>query len=265
MRFLLLPVRPAFLLLCIIAISGCAGGGLVSRRAPAEVDGYGRVQDGTITLPAVDPKYLDGVNRRAMLPYNGPDRPGTIVVDPFAKFLYLVLTEGQAMRYPIAVGREGRGFRGSARVGRKEAWPGWTPTANMLRTEPEVYGGYARGIPGGVASPLGARSLYLYRGSRDTYYRIHGTNDMSSIGNSTSAGCIRLFNQDIIQLYELVPLGAPVVVRSYEQSVALEGEALANRGTELPPVIIPPEVLYGAVAEQQAAEAAAAQAEAGGA
>jgi len=240
-----------------MALSACSPPDPVSRRAPAYVDGYGPLQDGTITVPAVDPKYLEGVNRHTMVAYYGRERPGTIVVDPFAKFLFLVLPEGQAIRYPIAVGREGRGFRGSAYVGRKEVWPGWTPTANMIRTEPEVYAGYAHGIPGGIASPLGARALYLYRGSRDTYYRIHGTNDTSSIGNSTSAGCIRLFNQDIIDLYQRVPRSARVVVRSYAQSVAFEGVALANRGEQLPAVMIPPEVLYGAVAAQQAAEAQA--------
>jgi lipoprotein-anchoring transpeptidase ErfK/SrfK len=261
MRIILLPARHALLLACALALAGCSPPETVSRRAPAYVDGYGPVQDGSITVPAVDPKYLEGVNRRTMLVYRGPERPGTIVVDPFAKFLYLVLPEAQAIRYPIAVGREGRGFRGSASVGRKEAWPGWAPTANMLRTEPEVYGPYARGIPGGVASPLGARALYLYRGSRDTHYRIHGTNDLSSIGNSTSAGCIRLFNQDAIDLFQRVPLGARVVVRSYAQSIAFEGVELANRGEQLPAVMIPPEVLYGAVAAQQAAEA---EAQAGG-
>ncbi len=235
------------------ALSACARTDVVTR---GEVDGYGVIQDGPYTLPAVDPQYLQGVNRRAVVSYAGPDSPGTIVVDPHAKFLFLVMENGQAMRYPIAVGREGRGFRGGATVGRKAEWPGWTPTANMLRTEPEVYGAFARGIPGGLASPLGARALYLYRGGRDTRYRIHGTNDMASIGNSGSAGCIRLFNHDIIQLYELVSPGARVRVRTYEESVALEGEALANRGVELPPTIVDPDVIYDFVAQQEAAQAA---------
>lgn len=246
--------RVALLLVVAGAVAGCGLTAGVSKRG--EVEGYGVLADGTYTLPAVDPQYLQGVNRRTQLAYAGPEAPGTIVVDPFAKFLYLVLGDGQAIRYPIAVGREGRGFRGSATVGRKAAWPGWAPTANMLRTEPEVYGPFARGIPGGVASPLGARALYLYRGGRDTRFRIHGTNDVASIGNSGSAGCIRLFNHDIIQLYELVQPGAPVVVRTYAQSVAYEGEELANRGVELPPTIVDPDVIYGAVeaeAERQAA------------
>jgi hypothetical protein len=105
----------------------------------------------------------------------------------------------------------------------------------MLRREPEIYGRYRNGVPGGLASPLGARALYLYRGSRDTYYRIHGTNDLSSIGNSGSAGCIRMFNHDAIDLYSRVPDGTPVVVRSYEESVRIEGPLMATRGVQLPP------------------------------
>lgn len=245
--------RCALALAAALALSACANpDGNPSRLAAGAVDGYGRIQDGVHTLPAVDPQYLQGVNRRARVDYTGPDAPGTIVVDPHAKFLYLVQQGGQAIRYPIAVGREGRGFTGRATVRRKAAWPGWTPTANMLRTEPEIYGPFARGIPGGKASPMGARALYLYRGGRDTYYRIHGTNDLGSIGNSGSAGCIRLFNHDIINLAEQVPIGAQVRVRTYAESVAYEGEELANRGIELPGRIMDPEEIYSFVAQEEA-------------
>ena len=229
---------------------------------PAAVVGpYGPIDDGDITIPAVDPQYLEEPNRRAEVSYNGTEGPGTIVVDPYAKFLYLVEAPGQATRYPIAVGREGKSFRGRGTIKRKEVWPGWIPTANMLRREPEVYGPFARGIPGGVASPLGARALYLYRGGKDTYFRIHGTNDTRSIGNANSAGCIRLFNQDIIDLFDRTPMGTDVVVRTYDESVALEGIEMANRGQELPPTIADPEVVYAAVEaekERRAANAATA-------
>lgn len=251
-------LRPALLLLLVVAVSACGRFDLVSRMG-GDVPGYEAIVDGEYTLPAVDRKYLEGVNRRAQVAYTGPEAPGTIVVDPHAKFLYYVLNDGQAMRYPIAVGREGRGFRGTAEVGRKAEWPGWQPTANMIRSEPEVYAPFARGIPGGLASPLGARALYLYRGGRDTFFRIHGTNDLASIGNSGSAGCIRLFNHDIIQLYALVEPGTQVVVRTYEESVAYEGEELANRGVELPPNVVDPDVIYGFVAAQEAARAAEAE------
>lgn len=248
------------LALCLLfgALSACATAPNDAGRG-ADTGPYGPVVDGDITIPAVDPVYLADPNRRANLPYNGTEAPGTIVVDPHAKFLYLVEEGGTATRYPVAVGREGRGFRGTGTIQRKEEWPGWTPTANMLRQEPEVYGPFARGIPGGVASPLGARSLYLYRGGKDTRFRIHGTNDLKSIGNANSAGCIRLFNQDVIDLYNRAPMGTRVVVRTYPQSVALEGEEMANRGQELPPTMVDPDVVYAAVeAEKQRRAAAAA-------
>lgn len=205
------------------------------------VDGYGVIADGEFTLPPVPPDYLLGLNRRALVPYDGSELPGTIEIDPHAKFLFLVLDSGLAMRYPIAVGREGRGINGTTTVRRMARWPGWTPTANMLRNEPEVYGSYAGGVPGGLSSPLGARALYLYRGGRDSFYRIHGTNDLSSIGNFGSAGCIRMFNQDVIDLFNRVPLETTVVIRSYDDSVRLEGLALANRGIELPPFYVDPD------------------------
>lgn len=213
---------------------------------------YGDLVDGEYVIPAVDPGYLAYPNRRTNVVYSGPEAPGTIVVDPFSKFLYLVEEGGQATRYPIAVGREGRGFRGRATVERMEVWPGWTPTANMLRTEPEVYGPFRAGIPGGLASPLGARALYLYRGGRDTRYRIHGTNDAESIGNATSAGCIRLFNQDIIDLFNRTPIGAEVVVLTYEEALMSQDSQWIDRGVELPPKIVDPEQIYAVVAQEQA-------------
>jgi len=242
-----MPLRALALCAAIGALAGCAGPYETTDASPAEVGPYGVLEDGDITLPPVDPVYLEEPNRRAQVAYNGPEEPGTIVVDPYAKFLYFVEAPGQATRYPIAVGREGRGFSGRATIQRKVEWPGWTPTANMLRTEPEVYGPFRRGIPGGVASPLGARALYLYRGGNDTRYRIHGTNDMASIGNSSTAGCIRLFNQDIIDLYDRAPMSTQVVVRTADQSYALEDPAYVNRGVELPPTIVDPEVVYAAV------------------
>lgn len=210
------------------------------------VDGYGFLEDADYTLPPIPARYLDGVNRRASVVYEGPEPAGTIVVDPHAKLLYFVEEDGTAMRYAIAVGRQGLSMRRPSTVQMKREWPGWTPTANMLRTQPEVYGPFAAGVEGGLASPLGARALYLFQNGRDTHFRIHGTNDLDSIGNSGSAGCIRLFNHDIIDLYERVPRGTRVVVRTKAESVALEGEELANRGVVLEPNIIDPETIYGA-------------------
>jgi len=244
-------------------------------QAVQTLPGYEELWDNDIHIPAVPVQYLEGVNRRMLIYYETDLEPGTIVVDPFAKFLYLIYDDGTAMRYPIAVGREGRGLGRPTVVGDMREWPSWQPTANMLRSEPEIYGGFARGIPGGKASPLGARALYLYAGGRDTYFRIHGTNDLQSIGNSGSAGCIRMFNQDVIDLYNQVERGARVLIRNQEDSILFE-EELSGRGVELPAFAVDPELVYAAVEQEQAEreerrlareaeEAAAAEAAASGA
>nr|HRO15986.1 L,D-transpeptidase [Paracoccus sp. (in: a-proteobacteria)] len=177
----------------------------------------------TIEIPAVKPAYLTERNIRQRVAYNGSEAPGSIVVDPYARVLYHVLPDGEAMRFGIAVGKAGTGFAGTGSIQRKHHWPSWTPTANMVRREPELYGPVRNGLPGGIGNPLGSRALYLYRGGRDTMYRIHGTMDPSSVGKATSAGCIRLFNQDIMDLYDETPLGTNVRVRTQAESRALEG------------------------------------------
>ncbi|MDO9524301.1 MAG: L,D-transpeptidase [Gemmobacter sp.] len=188
-----------------------------------EVAGYGVIEEAGFTIDAVPERYVPAQNRKAQVAYAGSERPGTIVVDPYAKVLYLVEEGGTAIRYRVAVGREGRAMRGGSYVGRKAEWPYWTPTANMIRTQPELYADLAGGMEPGPKNPLGARSLYLYRGNRDTMYRIHGTGDYTSIGRATSAGCIRLYNQDIIDLYERVPTGSTVRVRTQAESLEIEG------------------------------------------
>ena len=142
----------------------------------------------------------------------GGYEPGTIVIDPRNRFLYLVEKPGVARRYGVGVGRAGLAFRGSAIVGRKAKWPRWRPTKNMIRRQPRKYARFARGVPGGPSNPLGARALYLYRSGKDTLYRIHGTNRPSSIGRAVSNGCIRMLNAHVKDLYNRVPVGARVVV-----------------------------------------------------
>ncbi|MCT7374715.1 L,D-transpeptidase [Chelativorans salis] len=154
---------------------------------------------------------VDPVYRRQRVPYDGAEGSGTIVVDRGNRFLYFVEDDSWATRYGVGIGKEGRTLSGRLKVGRKAEWPSWTPTANMMKREPR-YLQFAGGVPGGIHNPLGARALYLYRGGRDTMYRIHGTNEPWSIGQAVSSGCIRLTNDDIIHLHDRTPVGATVVI-----------------------------------------------------
>jgi lipoprotein-anchoring transpeptidase ErfK/SrfK len=153
---------------------------------------------------------------RDWLPTDVEIRPGIpageIRVDVAGTWLYLTLADGLARRYKIAVGAAGRAFQGRALVARKAEWPSWIPTAQMIAYEPEVYGPYRAGLPGGHAmNPLGAAALYLYQGGRDTYFRIHGTPQPWTMGQSFSSGCMRLINDHMIDLYERVPVGTQVI------------------------------------------------------
>jgi lipoprotein-anchoring transpeptidase ErfK/SrfK len=145
------------------------------------------------------------------VPYHRNEKPGTIVVDRSERFLYFVEEDGWATRYGVGVGREGLTLSGRASVGRKAEWPSWTPTANMMRRDPRLLQ-YASGVPGGENNPLGARALYLYRGGRDTMFRLHGTNEPWLIGQAVSNGCVRLTNEDIIHLYDRTPVGTTVLI-----------------------------------------------------
>src|SRR3954465_9513257 len=146
--------------------------------------------------------------RRHIVDYPGREAPGTILVNTDARYLYYVLPKGQAIRYGVAVGEEAQAFSGVAAVGKMAEWPDWIPT-------PEIQarlGPYPARVPGGPANPLGARALYLYEGNEDTLYRIHGTNQPEYIGQAISSGCIRMTNEDVIDLFDRVQPGATVVV-----------------------------------------------------
>src|SRR5262245_36561196 len=158
------------------------------------------------TPPGPPPQF-----RRQRVQYSGSEEPGSIVVNVSERFLYAVEDGGWATRFGVAVGEKGLTFKGKAKVGRKEEWPSWTPTADMMERKPRLLQ-YAGGVPGGPQNPLGARALYLYQGGRDTMFRIHGTNEPWLIGTEVSNGCIRLTNDDIIELYDRSPLGTPVLV-----------------------------------------------------
>ena len=149
--------------------------------------------------------------QRQIVKFRTAEKPGTIVIDADKHFLYYVLPDFQAIRYGIGVGREGFGWAGVVEVGRKTEWPTWTPPAEMIERDPRLAE-YASGMPGGPDNPLGARAIYLYEGGQDTIYRIHGTSEPWSIGLSVSSGCIRMVNEDVIDLYERVEIGAKVIV-----------------------------------------------------
>lgn len=240
--------RRGFGALALAGLAGCVPQAPFSNVGgpfePEFIDGYGPVQDAGYTLPGIPSEYLQGVNRRMTGQYIGEAPLGSIDVDPYAKFLYHVKFDGSAVRYPVGVGRQGRTLSGTATIQSKRAWPSWTPTQNMLRREPEVYGPFAGGVPGGLRNPLGARALYIWRNGRDTFYRVHGTNDLSSIGNSGSAGCIRMFNQDAIHLYNQITLPMTIYIRTEAESLRVDPENF-NRGVELPPVILSREELLG--------------------
>lgn len=174
---------------------------------------YGPINNEPFPVEAIDLSQVQPEFLRQEVAYDTSERPGTIVVDPNKRFLYLVEGNGRALRYGVGVGKtEAFNFRGEAIIGRKAEWPRWTPTPDMIAREPERYGPYRGGMAGGVGNPLGARALYLYRNGRDTDYRLHGTIEPWTIGTKVSSGCIRLMNQDIIDLYRRVPLGTKVIV-----------------------------------------------------
>lgn len=174
---------------------------------------YAAVTTEPFPVPAVDLSEVDPRFLRQVVPYSTREQPGTIIVDPRERYAYLVLEGGQALRYGVGVGKEEAfNFRGAAVIARKAEWPRWTPTSDMIRREPARYAKYAGGMAGGVGNPLGPRALYLYRGGEDTLYRLHGTVEPWTIGTMVSSGCVRLLNQDIMDLYRRVPLGTRAIV-----------------------------------------------------
>ena len=145
--------------------------------------------------------------KRHIVDYHRREAPGTILIDTDARYLYYVLPGGKAIRYGVTVGEEALAFSGVAKVGRMTEWPTWVPTPDIKKRMdvPNFVGP-------GPQNPMGARAMYLFTGNKDTLYRIHGTNQPEYIGQAISSGCIRLTNEDVIDLYNRVKVGAPVVV-----------------------------------------------------
>ena len=154
----------------------------------------------------MDPRYA-----RQRVKYQSSENAGSIVVDTSDRFLYFIEGDGWATRYGVGVGEQGLTLKGPAAIGRKAEWPSWKPTADMMKRKPRLLQ-YAGGVPGGPENPLGARALYLYRDGRDTMFRLHGTNEPWTIGHAVSNGCIRMVNDDVIDLYDRTPLGTSVLV-----------------------------------------------------
>lgn len=186
---------------------------VVETVAPADDNAvrYAAVTDGDYRLPAirhaeVDPKYL-----RQLVDDPTGEAPGTLVVNTKERHLYLVLKDGKAMRYGVGLGRQGYSWKGRAVVQWKRKWPTWTPPATMIKRKPELEK-WRKGMPPGLQNPLGARALYIYKDGVDTLYRIHGSPEWRSIGKSASSGCVRMFNQDVIDLYDRVPSKTTLVV-----------------------------------------------------
>ena len=213
-------------------LAGCASSGPAARdavtpvgvRGPidrpppagtAELDAmYGEIYDGGYVIPAVpyqkiNPRFY---RQRVLDPTGQP--PGTIVVDTPSRFLYLVEPGGTAMRYGVGIGREGFAWQGTGVIQWRQKWPKWTPPEEMIARQPELvkYSAANGGMPPGLKNPLGARALYIFQNGQDTLYRLHGSPEWNSIGKAVSSGCVRLMNQDIIDLYERVPTKAKILV-----------------------------------------------------
>jgi lipoprotein-anchoring transpeptidase ErfK/SrfK len=178
---------------------------------------YGAVTNEKFPVAAVNLSQIDPAFLRKEVAYVTKEPPGTIVVDPAEHYLYYVQAGGRATRYGVGVGREGFVWSGDATIHSKQEWPDWYPPREMLARRPDLKPQLAKlqsgiGMAGGPSNPIGARGMYLWQGNQDTYFRIHGTNEPWTIGKSMSSGCIRMINQDAIDLYAKAPVGTKVVV-----------------------------------------------------
>lgn len=209
-----------FGLLASLALAGCSTTSDTTEVTRVETskiftDSYGTVTDAGYALPAIPINRLDKKLHRQIVSYSTQEKPGTIVVNTRERFLYYILPAGKAVRYGIGVGKQGFSWSGEAYVAWKQAWPTWHPPKEMAERKPDVARYVEAGMGPGLNNPLGARAMYLFNEKgQDTLFRLHGTPEWSSIGTAASSGCIRLMNQDVIDLYNRVRPGrnAKVVV-----------------------------------------------------
>jgi lipoprotein-anchoring transpeptidase ErfK/SrfK len=203
--------------LLIIGLAGLALGGCMQERLePSTQVGWNARDKQLMSNLPYEQAAIPEPYRRHIVEYTRKEAPGTIVVDSDNKFLYYVLPKSQAIRYGIAVGEEAQVWSGIAKVGRMEQWPAWVPTSG----EQKRLGPLPAFVTGGPHNPMGARGMYLYSGNQDTLYRIHGTNQPEYIGQAISSGCIRMTNEDAIDLYNRVKVGTVVVVLAPKQGDA---------------------------------------------
>lgn len=187
---------------------------------PLEVSGYeamyASVVDEGYEIPAIPLKKVDKKYLRQIVDDPTGERPGTVVVDTSAHYLYLVQENGKALRYGVGLGRAGFEWAGRAVIQWKRKWPRWTPPDAMIGRQPELarYSAANGGMDPGLKNPLGARALYIFQDGEDTLYRVHGSPEWWTIGKSVSSGCVRMMNQDVIDLYNRVPGKTPILVTS---------------------------------------------------
>jgi lipoprotein-anchoring transpeptidase ErfK/SrfK len=194
-----------------ISLGGCVQ--TTSKLEPPSTKGMTDRDKKLLAAAPYKPATISEPYRRHIVSWHRKELPGTIVVDSDARYLYYVLAEGKAIRYGVTVGEEALAWSGVARVGRLADWPDWVPTNEIKQR----IGGLPDRVAGGPANPLGARGIYLYEGNKDTLFRIHGTNQPEYIGEAISSGCIRMTNEDVIDLAERVKVGSPVVVLQPKQ------------------------------------------------
>jgi len=188
-----------------VLLAGCMQSGALAPSSEANFTARDKQQ---LANPPYQRTWISPTYQRQIVQYHRKESPGSVLVETSGPFVYYVLPGGNAIRYGATVGEAGQSWSGVATVGRKEEWPGWTPTEDEKRR----LGPLPNYVQGGAHNPMGARGLYLYAGGKDTLYRIHGTNQPEYIGRAISSGCIRLTNEDVIDLYSRVKVGATVVV-----------------------------------------------------